>query len=180
MKTHLISKNLMFFALISLIISSCSKKDDTLQPVYTPPVGTGTANPIGTIVDSGLVDTNTRVMKMEISTMPYTFYGSNEEVSYVSASTSVSLYVNEDGLIPTGEYSLASPDSKAPFTFSSGVLNLISGGDSNGSTTDQIVGGKINIVQDGDKYAVSFHINLASGKTTSEIFSGSLAYADSK
>jgi hypothetical protein len=170
----------MLFGFVSVILFSCSKKDDTIQPVYKPPDNPGTLNPIGTIVDSGLVASNTRIMKMELSTLPYTLYGSNEEVSYVSASTTVALYVNQDGLIPAGEYSFVSSDSKAPFTFTTGVLKLMAGSDSNGATTDQIVDGKINITQDGDKYAVSLEINLASGKTASEIFTGSLAYADSK
>jgi hypothetical protein len=180
MKTRLSGKIIMFLSFAALILISCSKKDDTIQPVTKPPVTNTPVPVIGSIVDSGAVNTGLRVMRMDLSTLPFTLYDANENVSYVSASTSAALYVNQDGLIPTGQYSFSDSDSKSPFTFSAGILKLAVGSDSYGTSSDKITDGMITITQDGNKYAVSLEINLASGRTTSQIFSGALGYEDSK
>jgi hypothetical protein len=180
MKTHISGKIFTFISLMILILVSCSKKDDTLSPgigqTYNPPP----AAVIGSIIDSGLVNTDVRVMKMDLSTLPFTLYGVNEEVSYVSASTSAALYVNSDGSIPSGEYTFSEGNSRLPFTFSSAVLNAVAEGDPSVTNPDKITGGTITVNQDGSKYHVSLEINLASGMTASEIFTGSLTYEDFK
>ena len=178
MKTHLTGKLLIFLSFVILIVASCSKNDKMGQPVVKTPVSQTPVPVIGSILDSGTVSTGLRVMKMNLSTLPYTLYDTNENVSYVSASTSVELFVNQDALIPTGEYSFS--NSKSPFTFGAGVINMTVGGDSYSTQSDKIVNGKITITQDGNKYAVSLDISLASGMTTSEIYSGVLGYSDSK
>lgn len=178
MKTHLSGKVFTFFSLMILILVSCSKKDDTFtqgigQTYNPPPVAT-----IGSIIDSGLLNTGVRVMKMDLSTLPFILYGSNDEVSYVSASTTAALYVNNDGSIPSGVYTFSDNISRVPFTFDTGFLMVASGGDPLVTNPDKIVSGKITVNNDGSKYQVSLEINLASGMTASEIFTGSLTYED--
>lgn len=180
MKAILIGKTILLFICISLIMISCSKKEDTLQPVVVPPVSQPSPKSIGAIVDSGIVNTGTRVMVMGLNTENFTLYGANEEVSYVPAKVKVAFYVNNDGLIPSGDYNYSNSPSKSPFTFDSGVLMLTIGSDSFSTQSDQIVDGVITVSQDGDKYVFSLQISLASGKTASQIFSGSIGYADSK
>jgi hypothetical protein len=180
MKTRLTGKIAILLSFVALIVISCSKKDDTTPPVSKPPVNNPSVAVIGSIVDSGAVVSGLRIMRMDLSSLPFTLYDANENVSYVSASTSAALYVNQDGLIPTGSYSFSGTDSKSPFTFSAGVLNLAVGSDAIAKSSDKIVDGIITITQDGNKYAVSLDLNLASGRTTSQIFSGALGYEDSK
>jgi hypothetical protein len=177
MKKNLAAKLLLLISFV-ILIASCSKKDNIGQPVIKTPVSVTPVPVLGTILDSGMVSTGIRVMKMNLGTLPYTLYDSNENVSYVSASTSLELFVNQDALIPTGEYSFS--NSKSPFTFGSGAINMTVGGDSYSTQSDKIVSGKITITQDGNKYAVSLEISLASGMTASQIYSGTLGYADSK
>ena len=78
------------------------KKDNIMNPAVVPPVTQHIPTAIGAILDSGVVNANTRVMKMALNTENFTLYGSNEEVSYASAKVKIAFYVNNDGLIPSG------------------------------------------------------------------------------
>jgi hypothetical protein len=179
MKTHLIKKIIPVLTLISLIIISCSKKDNTLQPVVTPPVTPqGTAKSIGSILDSGTVSKGLRFMVLDLNAEHFTLYSPDDEVKYVSAMARVVFYVNNDGLIPSGDYNFTSSNTGSPFTFSSGALMLTSGSDSNNSTTDTIVDGSITVNQSGSSYSFAMNVSLASGYTTSQIFGGPVHYAD--
>ena len=179
MKTHLIKKIIPVFTLISIIIISCSKKDNTPQPVVTPP-GTpqGTANSIGAILDSGTVSKDLRFMVLDLNAEHFTLYSPDDEVTYVSAKVRVVFYVNNDGLIPSGDYNFTGSNTGSPFTFSSGALMLTSGSGSNNSTTDTIVDGDINVSQSGNSYSFAMNVTLASGFTASQIFGGPVVYND--
>ena len=180
MKTILSHKAIMLLALASIIIVSCKKESDTSVPVTKPPVNQPSVAPIGSIVDNGSVNADTRIMKIGFNSQNYTLYSPNEDVSYVSAKVNVAFYVNNDGLIPSGEYSFSNSDSKSPFTFDSGVFALDFGGNASGNQSDQIADGKIIVTQIGDKYQFSLDITLASGMTSSQILNGPVDYADSK
>jgi hypothetical protein len=180
MKTHLSVRNFIFFGLVGLILLSCSKKDNLINPVVVPPVTQHNPTAIGTILDSGFVNSNTRVMKMALNTEYFTLYGSNEEVSYASAKVKIAFYVNNDGLIPSGDYYFTDSESKTPFTFDSGVLMYAVGSDSYSSSSDQIVDGTVSVTQNGNNYVFALQISLASGLTASQSYSGSIDYADSK
>jgi hypothetical protein len=159
---------------------SCSKKDDTINPVVKTPVTHPSPTAIGAIVDSGTVSQGTRVMKMDLNPQYFTLYGSEDQVSYANAKVNVAFYVNNDGLIPSGEYSFSNSDGKTPFTFDSAALTYIPGSNSQASTSDQVVDGTITVNQQGNIYVFSLQINLASGLTTSQIYSGVFDYADYK
>lgn len=179
MKTHLIKKIIPVFTVISLMIISCSKKDNTLQPVVTPPVTPqGTAKSIGAILDSGTVSKDLRFMVLNLNAERFTLYSPDDEVKYVSAMVRAAFYVNNDGLIASGDYNFTSSNTGTPFTFSSGALMLTSGSDSNNSTTDMIVDGTITVSQSGNSYSFAMNVTLASGYTTSQIFGGPVDYAD--
>lgn len=180
MKTNLFGKNLILVGIVALIILSCSKKDNILNPVVVPPVTPQNPTAIGAILDSGVVNADTRVMKMTLNPQNFTLYGSNEEVSYAAAKVKVAFYVNNDGLIPSGDYNFSSSDSKTPFTFDSGVLLYAVGSDSYNTNSDQIVDGTISVTRTANKYVFAFQISMASGLTASQSYSGALDYADSK
>jgi hypothetical protein len=179
MKALLIKKTILLITCVSLIMISCSKKEDTQQPAV-PSVNQPSPISIGAIVDSGIVNTGTRAMVMDLNTENFILYGANEEVAYVPAKVRVAFYVNNDGLIPSGDYNYSNSYSKSPYTFDSGVLMLAVGSDSFTTQSDQIVDGVITVRQDGNKYVFSLQITLASGMTASQSFSGSIVYADRK
>jgi hypothetical protein len=180
MKTILSHKTFMLLAFASIIIVSCKKESDTSIPVVKPPVNQPSVASIGSIVDVGAVNTDTRIMKIGFNSQNYTLYSPNEDVSNVSAKVNVAFYVNNDGLIPSGEYSFSNSDSKSPYTFDSGVFTLDYGSDSYSNQSDQIADGKIIVTQVGNKYQFSMQITLASGMTSSQILNGPVDYADSK
>ena len=180
MKTILSHKTFMLLAFASIIIVSCKKESDTSVPVVKPPVNKPAVASLGSIVDNGSVNADTRTMKIGFNSQNYTLYSPNEDVSYVSAKVNVAFYVNNDGLIPSGEYSFSNSDTKSPYTFDSGVFSLDYGSDSYGNQSDQISDGKIIVTQVGDKYQFSMQITLASGMTSSQILNGSVDYADNK
>ena len=180
MKTHLSGRNLILFGIVVFFMLSCSKKDNLMNPAVVPPVTQHNPTAIGAILDSGAVNANTRVMKMALNTENFTLYGSNEEVSYASAKVKIAFYVNNDGLIPSGDYNFSNSNSKTPFTFDSGVLLYAVGSDSYNSSSDQIVNGTVSVSQNGNNYVFALQISLASGLTASQSYSGAIDYADSK
>ena len=117
-------------------------------------------------------------MVLDLNAEHFTLYSPDDEVNYVSAKVRVVFYVNNDGLIPSGDYNFTSSNTGSPFTFSSGALMLTSGSDSNNSTTDTIVDGTITVSQSGSSYSFAMNVTLASGYTTSQIFGGPVDYAD--
>jgi hypothetical protein len=180
MKTNLFGKNLILVVIVALIMLSCSKKDNLVNPVVVPPVTQPNPTAIGAIVDSGVVNASTRVMKMALNTQNFTLYGSNEEVSYASAKVKIAFYVNNDGLIPSGDYNFSNSYAKTPFTFDSGVLLYAVGSDSYNTSSDQIVDGTVSVSQNGNNYVFALQISLASGLTASQSYGGAINYADSK
>jgi hypothetical protein len=180
MKTYIPVKVLLSVCFITIIVISCSKKDDTINQVAVSQITHPSPTAIGAIVDSGTVSPGTRVMKMELNPQNFTLYGSGEQVSYALAKVNIAFYVNDDGLIPSGEYRFSDSDGKTPFTFDSAALSYIPGSNSQISNTDQVVNGTINVNQQDGLYVFSLQINLASGMTASQIYSGVFDYADSK
>jgi hypothetical protein len=178
MKTHLPVKLIFSFVFIMTIVISCSKKDDIIKPIIEAHVSQPSSTSIGEIADSGIVNPGTRVMKMNLNPQYFTLYGYNEQESNAKAKVNVAFYVNNDGQIPPGVYNFSSTDTKVPFTFDSAELAYLPDGNSQTSTTDQVVDGTITVSQHGNNYVFSLSLNLASGMTTSQIYSGVFDYAD--
>jgi hypothetical protein len=179
MKTYLSGKIFILLSFLTLSVLSCKKKEDTTNQTVVPPV-TQTPAPIGAILDSGIVSSTTRVMKMDLNTQNFVLYGSGEEVSYAPAKVQVSFYVNNDGSIPSGEYSFSNDATKAPFTFGAAALVYVMGSDSSSPSSDPIVSGTIDVNKQGGTYVFSLQIGLASGLTASQIYSGPLNYSDTR
>jgi hypothetical protein len=180
MKTTLTGKPLMFFAFVSIMMISCGKESNSFIPASGLPDTTPTVTTIGSVVDLGIINNDTRIMSTDLTTQSFTLYGTDDELSYVSGKVQLAFYVNADGVIPSGEYAFSNSEEKIPFTFDSGVFLLSGGGDSGGIPSDPIVNGNIIVTQDGDKYILALQVELASGTTFSERYNGSLAYTDSK
>jgi hypothetical protein len=180
MKTYISGRNLILFGFVGFFMLSCSKKDNIMNPVVVPPVTQQNPTAVGAILDSGVVNSGTRVMKMALNTENFNLYSSNEEVSYASAKVKIAFYVNNDGLIPSGDYNFSNSAAKTPFTFDSGVLLYTVGNDSYNNSSDQIVAGTVSVSQNGKNYVFALQISLASGLTASQSYSGAIAYTDSQ
>lgn len=135
---------------------------------------------IGAILDSGMVNTGIRKLELNLSSLPYELYGSDNQVTYVSASTNFDLFVNSDGTIPAGDYTYSATGQNAAFTFKPGNFMVQDSTNANASLSYKIVNGKISISQNGSAYKVSLSINLSTGLTANEVYTGNLTYEDSK
>ena len=175
MKTDLPNKTAMLFALATITLFSCSKESDS---PFTGNVNSNEptiAATIGSIVDFGQVNSNTRLMKADLSIQNYNLYGSEGDLSSAPAKVEVAFYVNEDGIIPPGEYTFKSSETKSPFTFDSGMFIL----DSEGNTyRTPISDGTILVSKEGDNYIFEMQAELESGMTFSKRYNGTMTYAD--
>jgi hypothetical protein len=179
-KTNLSKKTFILLTFASIIMGSCGKESNSFLPASGLPDNQPSSASIGSIVDLGIINADTRIMRAHLNAQNYTLYGSNEELSYVLGQVTVAFNVNADGFIPSGKYTFSNSETKSPFTFDSGDFLFADSGDSNGIQSDQIVNGNIIVDQNEDKYVIALQVDLASGMTFSERLNGSLSYADSK
>lgn len=180
MKTKFSSGILVLFATATLVLASCKK--DTIAPSTSgvlPSYPTDQAS-LGNIVDYGLLTPDVRVMKTELTAQDYTLTGTDGAVSGSGSQVAAAFYVNADGSIPTGEYLFSDTPEKSPFTFDSGAVLGMHSNNPDGMQTDQIVGGKITVQQNGNSYQIAVEVNLASGMVFNGTYNGRLDYADSK
>jgi hypothetical protein len=167
-------------ALVSAILLSCTKNNG-YYAVGAQRNAAAETPVIGAVLDSGILNSGLRKMQLNMSSLPYELYGADNQVTYVTASTNFTLFVNSDGTIPAGDYTYAAQSPNSPFTFGSGYLVVKQDStNTNASLSYKIVNGKISISQNGSGYLVSLNINLSTGMTASEVYSGNLTYDDSK
>jgi hypothetical protein len=176
MKTKLSSKIIVMFAITSAILLSCSKESDPTYSANTPPPTVEMK--AGYIVDYGLVNENTRLMYTSLSSMNQTLSGSVNGSDAAVSLVEVSLYSNEDGLIPSGDYTFTTEEVKSPFTFESGAVSGNFNNDGYVNQPMQIVNGLIKVMYDGDKYTFTFSFELASGMAFDGSFSDKISYSD--
>lgn len=175
MKTNLSAKPMMLFAIASILLLSCSKESDTILPGGTPSGDEIPGATIGNIVDLGAVGENVRHMRTDLIPQDFFLYNSDGELSQAIAKVQLSFYVNDDGFIPSGEYSFSTSDEKAPFTFDSGILTL----DANGNSIDnQIVKGLIFVNHDAGNYVFDLQVEIESGMSLAKRYNGPMVYAD--
>lgn len=179
MKRVVNSINFLLAASVSALLVSCTKSNgfysvgaQANSPAQTPV--------IGAIIDSGMVNIGIRKMQLNLSSLPFELYGADNQVTYVSASTNFGLFVNSDGTIPAGDYTYSATDQNSAFTFKSGNLMVQDSTNANASQSYKIVSGKINISQNGSAFIVTLNINLSTGLTANQIYTGNLTYEDSK
>jgi hypothetical protein len=178
-------KKLYYFPILILIASvfviSCSKETSPLGANLIPapfeqlPV----AYEIGSIVDLGLINPDTRVMQTTLNAQNFVLNGpDNSEISGASALITLSYYVNTDAQIPPGEYAFSNSDSKSPFTFDSAFFARAVDINGNSVPSEKITDGTITVIQDGDNYEFQFHGQLESGATFSGTSKGVVTYLD--
>lgn len=180
MKTKFSSGILLLLASATIVLASCSKETFTPSASGVLPSYPTDQASTGNIVDYGLLTPDVRVMKTQINAQDFTLVGSDGAVSGTGSQISAAFYVNTDGSIPTGEYLFSDSPEKSPFTFDSGAVLGMNTSDPYGVQTDQIVGGKITVQQNGNNYQFAVQVNLASGMAFDGTYNGRLDYADSK
>jgi hypothetical protein len=174
MKTKNSSKLLLVAAMVATVSLSCSK--EKINPTIVPV----TSAMEGSIVDYGLVSPDARSMVAILNAQNVSLFGTgNTDMSPLnSAQIQATLYVNDDGSIPTGEYVYSNSESKSPFTFDSASLSGSSDADPGSSINDQIISGKIYVSKDGDKYFFIIQGDLNQGLTFEASYDGSMKYTD--
>jgi hypothetical protein len=175
MKTSNLSKIFMLLFVISAAMVSCSKEISPTPSGNPSAGGLVSYNVLGNIVDYGLVNSDTRMMKMAISPQYFNLYDSDGNLSRTAGQVQLSFYVNDDGFIPEGDYSFSETDSKTPFSFDAGDFLA-----ANSVNADPIVRGAVKVSRSGENYMFAIQADLASGMKFSESYHGSMLYADSK
>ncbi len=107
MKTNYLSRMIVLFAFALVVIISCKKATDPPVPVSVRDTNQITASALGDVVDLGLLNSGPRMMRMTIVPQNYTLYDTVGEPSQVMANLELSLYVNDDGKLPIGQYAFS-------------------------------------------------------------------------
>jgi len=173
MKTNYLTRIVVLFAFASIVIISCKKATDpVVAGAVTDPTQTTVAS-LGDVVDYGLINSEARMMKMTMLPQNYTLYDSVGEPSKVMANVEFSLYVNDDGQLPIGQYVFSKSESKSAFTFDTGSLLPATSVQS-----DPIVDGNLAVSQVGNVFVLTIQGQLASGMTFSQSYNGKVSYTD--
>jgi hypothetical protein len=176
-------KKLNYFLVVALLIASAFAISCTKDSFPDGPVNPGSGDPlpgaeIGSIVDLGLVNSNTRVMSATFMTNSLALDGYEVDLMGSAAMVTIFYYVDKDAHIPEGEYSFSTTDTKSPFTFDSALLH--SAVDANGNQIPQasIVGGSVVVTREGPEYVFQLQGQLDSGQLISGLAKGELTYND--
>jgi hypothetical protein len=171
---------IFFLSITAMFVISCTKESAYLSSDFKlPPEDQVSAiSQVGSMVDLGLINPDTRVMLTTLNAQNFSLSGDNVDISGTTATFNLTYYVNKDAQIPEGEYSFSDSDSKLPFTFDSAVFG--GGVDSNGYSIppEKIVDGSVTVTQDGNSYLFQIQGHLESGTIFSGSTKGSLHYAD--
>jgi hypothetical protein len=176
-------KKLNFLTVIVLLIAStfaisCTKESSPAGTGYTGPVDPLSGFKIGSIIDLGLVNPETRVMSTTFSTLSIALDGNEVPLSGSPALVSIFYYVDKDAHIPEGDYYFSMADTKTPFTFDSAMLHGVMDANGNEIPQESIVGGSVAVTRDGLEYTFQLQGYLESGKLISGLAKGELSYND--
>lgn len=172
-------RTIKFFRILTLVAFaaffsvSCSKETDEVSNGYS------IADEIGSIVDFGPSESGIRLMQATLVNQSYTVANYNDGPYDTQAHVQVQFFVDEDGLIPSGQYVFSNSGSTDPFTFKSAVFSMVSGNNGNGPMSDEIIGGSINVNHNGNNtYSFEIQAQLYSGSTVAGSFNCALSYRD--
>jgi hypothetical protein len=177
MKTNLSPKYFLMVAAISLIVASCKKETVT----YSTTGGSDPSavpGPIASIVDLGPTDSIPHIMQATIEHQYVVLTNGNSETSANDAVISFSFNSVADGIIPAGTYIFTDSVSSLPFTFTSGMVKSVNISGSYNEIDTPITGGRIEVIQKGDGYYLSFDCALSTGDQLSGVYTGPAQYTD--
>jgi hypothetical protein len=176
MKTIKFPKVFALVAIAAIFATSCSKTNDT-SPVFS---GVPTPTASGSIVDIGSLDNGVRLMKATFNTQNLSITDSNGEMLADPKQVEITFLVNADGFIPSGQYSAASTESVAPFTFYSAYYTATPLDEAAGTMSGNILLGSISVTKINENdYSFSFQGLLDSGQAITGSCNCSLSYEDS-
>jgi|WetSurMetagenome_2_1015567.scaffolds.fasta_scaffold525443_1 hypothetical protein len=188
MKTSFSPKLVSVIAALSIAFFSCSK-DSLTVPAATSgnPAGTPDASSLGTINDLGFTSSGTKVMYTSFVIQDYTVQGSQDYTVQGSESTSggggavlvLSFYSTDDGVVPDGTYTLATPGTQEPFTFDFTSLSAPLDPASTSNVDLQVLSGTVVVTRNDYGYTFSTSLILTTGSTFNGYSSGKMQYIDS-
>ena len=170
----------MFILLASTFLAvSCSKQSNALLPNVIPSdQAAQVPTEVGSIVDLGPVNQDTRAMQTNLNPQSFTLVSTNGESTVATAQLSLAYYVGVDYQIPSGTYVFSNSPDKAPFTFDSAALTGVQDRDGNPITPGNIVDGSVVVSQVDNNYVFQFQGQLDSGATFAVNVSGPMSYTD--
>jgi hypothetical protein len=180
MKTSFSPKLVSVIAALSIAFFSCSK-DSLTVPAATSgnPAGTPEAGSLGTINDLGFTSSGTKIMYTSFVIQDYTVQGSESTSGGGSAVLVLSFYSTDDGVVPDGTYTLATPGTQEPFTFDFTSLSAPLDPASTSKVDLQVLSGTVVVTRNDYGYTFSTSLILTTGSTFNGYSSGKMQYIDS-
>lgn len=164
-----------------IAVTSCSK-DDNMTGSHIPSSDNSGDKIIGQILDHGLASTSS---KGEIRLMMATFDNTGEvtntspgEIIGKSTLVNLAFYVNQDEMIPTGEYAFSSDEGKDQFMLGRSFVTYTSGDDQNVQFEKNVAGGSVKVLYDGRIYTFTFDLLLDDGNSLTGTVAGEMEYYD--
>ena len=161
---------------VTLLAASCSKENDDFQ---SPGLSLSDNSPVGKIVDYGPVSGNVRHMTLTLFNQGNVYDENSNIIIGKLNEISLDIFVEEDGLIPSGSYSFKGPETRELNTFSNGSVTLQYVGQNVGSTKFSLTDGTLGVVNDNGLYNLNLTLTLDSGHLINISSNGSLSYKDS-
>lgn len=177
-KFHYLPMCILLTAIVFAV--SCTKQSAPLGSGSTPIITPVDPTPveIGSVVDLGLINPDTRVMSSTLQTQNFSILGNNGNVSGANLTVSLKYYVNQDAQIPAGQYVYSNSDSKAQFTFDSAMISGAVDSTGYAIPSQNIVDGSVAVTQEGNTYQFALQGTLESGSVFSGTAKGTITYAD--
>jgi hypothetical protein len=170
---------LMCIFLIAILFAiSCTKQSAPLGSgtSLTPPDGTPIE--IGSVVDLGLVNADTRVMATTLQTQSFVISGADGNFAGTAATISLNYYVDQDAQIPDGQYVFSNSDIKTNHTFDSAIIIAAVDSTGNPHSSENILDGVVDVKQVSGGYQFAIQGTLQSGSTFTGHTQGTIAYTD--
>lgn len=181
-KVHNLSMCIFLIA-ISFAVS-CTKQSAPLGSGTTPTPGgdpTPGLSQIGSVVDLGLVNADTRVMSTLLQTQSFVIGNADGSVVGSTANVSLKYYVGQDAQIPEGQYVYSNSDAKVNYTFDSATISGAVDSTGYSLPPENIIEGSVVVTQTGSGgYGFSISGTLESGRSFTGHTQGAISYIDNE
>ena len=182
MKTVRFLKTSIMAMGLLIAVSSCSKDDNmTGSGPQGPASGQSGYKVLGQILDYGIVSTpgkgDTRLMIATFDNVGEVINAGLSEILASGSEVNLTFFVNQDAMIPTGEYSFSS-DDKESFVLGRSFVTYDLEDNQNARFENDVTGGSVNVIYDGRIYTFTFDLLLNDGNSLTGTITGEMEYYD--
>ncbi len=163
-------------------VASCSK-DDNMEGTGSPFPSSGQsgAKILGQILDYGTLSASakgeTRLMMATFDNVGEITDAAPSEVIGSGTKVNLTFFVNQDEMIPTGEYAFSS-DDKGSFLLGRSFVTYVLDDNQNTRFDKDVTGGSVKVVYDGQNYTFTFDLFLNDGNSLVGTVTGEMEYYD--